>query len=83
MTASLPDLERWDVALFGERQSRIVVSLGQEHLKEFSLICYQNGVSSVQIGTVNTGSFKIDGLVDLTLKRISDTWGNALEIATV
>ena len=83
VTASLPDLERWDVALFGERQSRIVVSLSQEHLKKFSLICSNNGVPSVQIGTVNTGSFKIDGLVDLTLKRISDTWGNALEIATV
>ena len=83
MTASLPDLERWDVTLFGERQSRIVVSLSQEHLKKFSLICSDNEVPSVQIGTVNTGSFKIDGLVDLTLKRISDTWGNALEIATV
>ena len=80
---SLPNIERWDVALFGERQSRIVLSLNPENLEEFNLICSVNEVPSIQIGTVHAGSFKIEGLVDINMRKISDTWKNALEPSTV
>ena len=80
LKASLPDVERWDVALFGERQSRIIVSFSPEHLERFDLICSENNVPSIQIGMVEARSFTIEGLVDLDVSKISDTWHNALEV---
>ncbi len=80
LKASLPDVERWDVALFGERQSRIIVSFSPEHLERFDLICSENNVPSIQIGTVEASSFTIEGLVDLDVSKVSDTWHNALEV---
>ena len=73
-------MERWDGALFGERQSRIIVSFSPEHLERFDLICSENNVPSIQIGMGEARSFTIEGLVDLDVSKISDTWHNALEV---
>ena len=72
---------RWDAALFGEGQSRIVVSLAPEGLREVRQMCRAHGVGWTELGTVGGSSVKISGLIDLALTDLEDAWRHGLERA--
>jgi phosphoribosylformylglycinamidine synthase len=57
---------RKDAWLFGEAQSRVVVSLDPAKVSEFREILSRHGVTSERLGTVTSGSVSIDG----------EQWGN-------
>lgn len=69
---------RWDVALFGEQQSRIVVSLSNHHKRSFSEICNELGVDWIRLGVVAGNRLIIDGLLDISVEDLRRTWHNAL-----
>ena len=60
-----PIAGRWDAALFGEAQSRIVVSLPPEKLGDFGDVCEQAGAPWAVMGAVGGDSMAVSGLVDI------------------
>ena len=60
-----PIAGRWDAALFGEAQSRIVVSLAPEKLGDFRDVCEQAGAPWAVIGAVGGDSMAVSGLADI------------------
>ena len=70
---------RWDAALFGEAQSRVVVSLRPEHLAELERMALELDVPTVPLGLVQAGPrFIIDGLVDLAVDELAGAWNSGL-----
>ena len=66
---------RWDAALFGEAQSRIILSLKPEYLSYVTGGGNENSVPFTVLGqTIPEPRFKIDGLVDLSLAEMEDAW---------
>ena len=70
---------RWDVALFGERQSRIVVSLDPGSWDDMKGLAEELGVPIQQLGTTGDDRFRIERSLDLPLQEISDAWNCGLE----
>lgn len=73
---------RWDVALFGEVESRIVVSLAEKDRDTVAEICYEKDVPFTILGTVGGSDFSIGDSLKIGLSEITDAWGNGLERAT-
>ena len=76
-----PIAGRWDAALFGEAQSRIVVSLAPEKLGDFRDVCEQAGAPWAVIGAVGGDSMAVSGLVDIRIGDLSAAWNNGLDQA--
>ena len=74
---------RWDAALFGEAQSRVIVSLRPERLSELKKLAVQIGVPLVSLGvTAPSERFVVDGLVDLPFEEMDRAWRLGLSPAT-
>jgi phosphoribosylformylglycinamidine (FGAM) synthase-like enzyme len=56
--------------LFGESQSRIVVSLKPENVEKLSMICKDNNVSIKKIGTTIKDSFIIKNAIDQEVDKL-------------
>ena len=69
---------RWDAALFGETQSRIVVSLAPADLARLERICSDEGVPWVELGTTGGDSLGIAGVMDSSLAEMRDSWQGGL-----
>ena len=76
---SLPP--RWDAALFGERQSRIVVSLAENDLTALQRLADESGVAVRRLGTTGGDRFRVNRQIDLPLQEISGAWREGLERA--
>ncbi len=72
---------RLDSALFGEAQSRIVISVRPEDLDKLKGIAAEHAVEVRVLGTVGGGRFQIGGHIDLPVDEISDAWKRGLEQA--
>ena len=72
---------RWDAALFGERPSRIVVSLAEAELTQLERLCQEEGVPYTALGTVGGERFTVPGVLDLPLPSLADAWRHGLERA--
>ena len=72
---------RWDAALFGETQSRIVASLPQDRISALAAICADEGVPWTMLGYVSDARFRIGGLLDMPLSELADAWRNGLQRA--
>ena len=72
---------RWDAALFGEAQSRIVASVAPEDLPRFERIAAEEGVPWCRLGTVGGEVFHLGDLLQTPLERIADAWRRGLEQA--
>ncbi|MSQ40613.1 MAG: phosphoribosylformylglycinamidine synthase subunit PurL [Dehalococcoidia bacterium] len=70
---------RWDAALFGEAQSRIVVSLAFERVVDLERIAREEGVPWARLGVVDGSSFTLAGLLDLPVEEIARAWRGGLE----
>ncbi len=69
---------RTDAFLFGESQSRVVVSVKPEKQAAFEAAVQQSGVAFSQLGSVTDGSFVIDGETLLTVSDAKNLYDNAL-----
>ena len=72
---------RWDAALFGERQSRIVVALKPEQRPRLERMAAEFGVSMLELGLTGGSRFCLGGYVDLPISEIADAWTQSLERA--
>jgi phosphoribosylformylglycinamidine synthase len=72
---------RWDAVLFGERQSRIVVSLPENDWDALANLAASIDVPLLKLGTTGGDRFQINGQVDLPVSKIADVWNNGLEAA--
>ena len=77
--ASLPD--RWDAALFGEGQSRIVVSLPPRSLGALAEVCRQQGAPWIELGAVGGKTLRLGELDEVPVERLNDAWSGGLERA--
>ena len=80
-TASFKMPAGWEAALFGERQSRIVVSLPPHQLEDLRSLATEERVPLVLLGTTGGDSFTIGTALDLLLTQIDDAWSHSLEQA--
>ena len=71
--------DRWDVTLFGERQSRIVVGLSEDRWDGLVSLAAGFGVPAIKLGYTGGGRFRFNGQVDLSVSEISRVWNNGLE----
>ena len=90
------DAARWDAALFGEKQSRIMVSLDTADLPKLAELARSRGVPLLSLGrtggerlmlrvgdeATNDGSNGGPPAIDLPVERISDVWTQSLEAAS-
>ena len=77
---SVPD--RWDAALFGERQSRIIVSLPEDQWDALAGLASSLAVPVTKLGYTGGDRFTLNGVVDLPVSQISEVWNNGLEAAS-
>jgi len=70
----------WAPALFGEAQSRIVVSLPEAHVPTLLGLAQEEGVPLVRLGWVGGDRFLVPGLLDLPLDALEAAWRGGLEV---
>ena len=69
---------RTDCLLFGETQSRIIVSTDREDGEKLVDLCVANDVPVSAIGTVGGGSLSINDQINLPLDLLEDAYYNSL-----
>ena len=72
---------RWDAALFGERQSRIVVSLPPERERELRRICAEEGAPWVALGVTGGDALTLPDGASVAVADAADAWEGGLERA--
>jgi phosphoribosylformylglycinamidine synthase len=73
--------ERLDGLLFGETQSRIIVSCRQEDLPKLRAIASAQTVAATVLGTTGGDKLKLEtrrGRLDFALSELWDTWYNSI-----
>ena len=70
----LAGYQRADFALFGESQSRIILSLDKRDMQQLIEICEQNDVAIKMIGTVGGDRLRIGELIDVGLADLLDPY---------
>ncbi len=92
----LDSASRWDAALFGEKQSRIVVSVERHKVHLLEDLARSQDVPIISLGrtggdrftmrvgdeATNDGSNGGPPAIDLPLERISNVWSQSLEAAS-
>ncbi len=73
--------QRWDCALFGERQSRIVVTIRPEAAPELIRLAKGAGVPLMELGRTGGNRFRLGRAVDLALQDIASAWHGGLDRA--
>ena len=73
--------QRWDSALFGERQSRIVVSLTPEQRPHLESMAVELDVPALELGQTGGSRFRLGNYADLPVSDIAAAWNNGLEEA--
>ncbi len=76
-----PDLAgmRPDFYLFGEDQSRVVVSTGQENLDALMNICAAGGIAAHRIGTVGGDRLTVGDLIDVAVEKLAERYLGSIE----
>ena len=72
---------RWDAALFGEGQSRIVVSLNGDRLADLDEICTTEGVPYLVLGRVSGADLAFRDLLSVHVSELADVHRNGLTAA--
>ena len=72
---------RWDAALFGERQSRIVVSLDEAGWPALEQLAVERRVPAIRLGATEGDKFRLGHDIDLPLQEIARAWQHGLEQA--
>ena len=69
---------RWDAALFGETQSRIIVSLPPQNLPHLQTLADDADVPIVYLGKVGGDTIAMPGPITLPLTDAASAWQNGL-----
>jgi phosphoribosylformylglycinamidine synthase len=72
---------RWDAALFGERQSRIVVAVSSDGWDRLQELADASATPVLKLGTTGGDRFRIGNSLDLPVAELADAWGHGLERA--
>ncbi len=72
---------RWDCILFGERQSRIVVSLRWEDAPKLRRLADELNVPIMEVGHTGGVRFRLGTYADLPLTEVADAWQGGLDRA--
>ena len=78
-TIDLRDKIRVDSLLFGESQSRIVVSLSEENLSNLENICQDHSVKFQIIGKVGGERLKINDWIDLKVSEMTESFNFSIQ----
>ena len=88
---SLDALSRWDAALFGEKQSRIVVTVERDRMRLLEDLAHAVGVPVSLVGFTGGATFRFDSYdedgaatgdgVELSVEELTAVWTQALEAA--
>ncbi len=70
---------RNDALLFGETQSRIILSLDKKHIDKLEDIACSNGAPIEIIGEVGGDHLLIDDLINIPVSRLYSVWEQAIE----
>jgi len=73
------DSIRKDALLFGESQSRIVVSLPSERLESLLELARKHDISLEVIGRIEGDNLNIDSLVDISVRELTEKWGGTIK----
>ena len=73
------EMMRVDALLFGESQSRIIVSVEEKELKHLQEIAAKEGVPVQVIGVVGGSRFIIQPMIGLAVEELRTIWATALE----
>ena len=71
--------DRWDTALFGENQSRIIISVRSEKLSILKELLSEMKCPFLTLGFVSGKRFTLPKILDVDLNEISEHWENGLE----
>ena len=77
--ARLP--RRWDCSFFGERQSRIVVSLRPENAPALQRMAAAANVPLLELGRTGGSRFRLGSYAELPVSEIAAAWEGGLEKA--
>ena len=66
--------ERWDVALFGEEQSRILISVSPANEQQIIQQCKQQSIPILKVGYVSEKNISIGNLIETTVDEIRNYW---------
>jgi phosphoribosylformylglycinamidine synthase len=70
---------RADALLFGESQSRIIVTADEKDLGKIEEIAKSHEIPFERIGQVAGSTLVIEGLVDLPVEKLADAYDNAIQ----
>ena len=70
---------RLDATLFGEVQSRIIVSVKPEKVQRLEEMAAASRVPVTRLGVVGGRRFIVEGCIDLPLEQVESVWRGALE----
>ena len=73
---------RWDAALFGEAQSRVLVALPPGNVPSLEVLAAEEGVPFVALGRTQGDRMTVPGLLDLPVATLGDAWRSGLGLAT-
>ncbi|MCX6154192.1 MAG: phosphoribosylformylglycinamidine synthase subunit PurL [Candidatus Kapabacteria bacterium] len=65
-------------ALFGESQSRIVISAADENIEKIKEICLKNNLPLLQIGEVVKNTFSINNEIEFSVEDLRSNYENAI-----
>ena len=74
-----PVTGRWDAALFGERQSRIVVSVAPEGMQRLEETCRAEDTPWTILGNVGGESLIIGEVLEVPVEAMKDAWEGGVE----
>ena len=80
---ALGAVARWDAALFGERQSRIVVSAPAGAEARVRAVCRAEGAPAVRLGAVGGDRLTVAGLLNAPVAGLAAAWRRGLGEAVV
>jgi phosphoribosylformylglycinamidine synthase II len=73
---------RLDAALFGEAQSRIIVSAAPKSARKLERLAARHQIATARLGTIGGKRLIIKGYIDLSLKELGEAWWSGLEKLT-
>ena len=65
---------RYDALLFGESQSRVIISCSKDKVAKIEALARQNGGGVRSLGWWEAGVLKIDNLIKLQLSAMTNFW---------
>ncbi|OGC23659.1 phosphoribosylformylglycinamidine synthase II [candidate division WOR-1 bacterium RIFOXYB2_FULL_42_35] len=71
---------RADAALFGESQSRIIVTCKKENLCKIEELAIENNLVCNELGVVGGDNLEIANLINLPVEQLSQTWRSAIKL---